>query len=163
MPSFDVVSKVNIQEVKNGIDNTRREVDTRYDFKGVVASIDYQEEESAITLVASDKMRLTALVEMLKQKLAKRNVSLKSIEFEEPQPAGGDTLRQRAIVKQGLSEEERKRITKLIKDSKIKVNSQIQGDQVRVSGKNRDDLQLAISHLKSAVQDLELQYVNFRD
>lgn len=163
MPSFDVVSKVNIQEVKNGIDNTRREVDTRYDFKGVVASIDYQEEESAITLVASDKMRLTALVEMLKQKLAKRNVSLKSIEFEEPQPAGGDTLRQRAIVKQGLSEEERKRITKLIKDSKIKVNSQIQGDQVRVSGKNRDDLQLAISHLKSVVQDLELQYVNFRD
>ena len=77
MPSFDVVSKVDIQEIKNGIDNTRREVETRYDFKGIVASIDYQEKENAISLVASDKMRLTALVEMLKQKLAKRNVSLK--------------------------------------------------------------------------------------
>lgn len=163
MPSFDVVSKVDIQEVKNGIDNTRREVETRYDFKGIVASIDYQEKENAISLVASDKMRLTALVEMLKQKLAKRNVSLKSINFEEPQPAGGDTLRQRALVKQGLSEEERKRITKLIKESKIKVNSQIQGDQVRVTGKNRDDLQSAIAHLKGAVQDIELQFVNFRD
>lgn len=163
MPSFDVVSKVDVQEVKNAIDNTRREVDTRYDFKGVVASLEYQEKESAINLVASDKMRLTALVEMLKQKLAKRNVSLKSIDFEESQPAGGDTLKQRAMVKQGLSEEERKRITKLIKESKIKVNSQIQGDQVRISGKNRDDLQLAISHLKGSIQDLELQYINFRD
>lgn len=163
MPSFDVVSKVDVQEIKNGIDNTRREVETRYDFKGAVASVDYQENESAIALVASDQMRLTALVEMLKQKLAKRSVSLKSIEFDEPQPAGGDTLRQRAVVKQGLSEEERKRITKLIKESKIKVSSQIQGDQVRISGKNRDDLQSAIGLLRATIQDIELQYVNFRD
>lgn len=163
MASFDVVSQVDIQEVKNGIDNTRREVETRYDFKGATATIEYHEKESSIGLVASDKMRLQALTEILKQKLAKRGVSLKSLRFDDPQPAGGDTLRQAIAVKQGLSEEERKRINKLIKETKIKVTSQIQGDQVRVSGKKRDDLQLVISHLRESVQDLELQFVNFRD
>ena len=163
MPSFDVVSKVDIQELKNAIDNTRREIDTRYDFRGIKAEVEFQERESSIILVTPDQMHLTALVEILKQKLSKRGVSLKSVRFEDPQPAGGDTLRQCVVVKQGLSEDERKRINKLIKETKIKATSQIQGDQVRVTGKKRDDLQSIISHLRESVQDLELQYVNFRD
>jgi uncharacterized protein YajQ (UPF0234 family) len=118
---------------------------------------------NTIGLHGPDKLRMSALEEILKQKLAKRGVSLKSVTFEEAQPAGGDTLRQKVIVKQGLTEEERKRINKIIKESKLKVSSQIQGDQVRVIGKQRDDLQLAIAHLRQKVTDLDLQFTNFRD
>lgn len=163
MPSFDVVSKVNIQEVKNAVDQAQREIQQRYDFKGSNATIELNEKEHVITVCGPDKMKMTALEEILKQKLSKRNVSLKSVTFEEPQPAGGDTYRQKATVKQGLSEEERKRINKVIKDTKLKVTSQIQGDQVRVTGKNRDDLQIAIGQIRSSVSDLDLQFTNFRD
>jgi uncharacterized protein YajQ (UPF0234 family) len=163
MPSFDVVSKVNIQEVKNAADQVEREIQQRYDFKGSNASIELNEKEHIITLAGPDKMKMGALEEILKQKLSKRNVSLKSVTFEEPQPAGGDTYRQKVTIKQGLSEEERKRINKLIKDTKLKVTSQIQGDQVRVTGKNRDDLQIAIAEIRKAITDLDLQFTNFRD
>jgi uncharacterized protein YajQ (UPF0234 family) len=163
MPSFDVVSEVNKQEVKNAVDQTQREIQTRYDFKGSNATVELNEKENTIGLHGPDKLRMSALEEILKQKLAKRGVSLKSVTFEEAQPAGGDTLRQKVIVKQGLTEEERKRINKIIKESKLKVSSQIQGDQVRVIGKQRDDLQLAIAHLRQEVTDLDLQFTNFRD
>jgi uncharacterized protein YajQ (UPF0234 family) len=163
MPSFDIVSKVNMQEVKNAVDQTSREIQTRYDFKDANATVELQEKECAIALHGPDKLRLSAMEEILKQKLSKRAVSLKSVTFENPQPAGGDTLRQKVTVKQGLSEEERKRINKLIKDLKLKVTSQIQGDQVRVTGKKRDDLQTAIAQIRSSITDLELQFTNFRE
>jgi uncharacterized protein YajQ (UPF0234 family) len=162
MPSFDVVSKVNIQEVKNALDQARREIETRYDFRDSKSEIDFKD-EALIVLLADDQMKLGAVRDILQTRLAKRGVSLKSLEFKEPQKAGGDMLRQEVLVKQGLKDEELKRINKSIKDLKLKVTSQIQGDQVRVSGKKRDDLQSAISALRAAITDLELQYVNFRD
>lgn len=162
MPSFDVVSKVNIQEVKNALDQARREIETRYDFRDSKSEIDFKD-EALIVLIADDQMKLGAVRDILQTRLAKRGVSLKSLEFKDPQKAGGDMLRQEVLVKQGLKDDELKRINKSIKELKLKVTSQIQGDQVRVSGKKRDDLQSAISALRGAITDLELQYVNFRD
>jgi uncharacterized protein YajQ (UPF0234 family) len=163
MPSFDVVSKVDIQEVKNAVNQCEREVKTRFDFKDTLAEYELNEKDGIITVHGADRLRMGALEEILKQKLSKRGVSLKSVTFEEPQPAGGDTLKQKVIIKQGLSDDERKRLNREIKDSKLKVTSQIQGDQLRVSGKNRDDLQSVIALLRSKVTDLEMQFVNFRD
>lgn len=163
MPSFDIVSSVNMQEIKNAVDQAQREIATRYDFKDTLATIELQEKEGKINVHTSDKMRLSAIEEILRQKLSKRGVSLRSVTFEDPQSAGGDTLRQTIAVKQALSDEERKRINKLIKETKLKVTSQIQGDQVRVTGKKRDDLQTAIAELRAKVTDVDLQFVNFRD
>lgn len=163
MPSFDVVSQVNMQEVKNAVDQTSREIAQRYDFKDSKATIELKEKEGVILLHGPDKLRMSAMEEILKQKLSKRGVSLKSVTFEEAQPAGGDTLKQTVTVKQSLTDEEKKRINKLIKDSKLKVASQIQGDQVRVTGKKRDDLQTAIAQLRASAADLDLQFTNFRE
>jgi uncharacterized protein YajQ (UPF0234 family) len=163
MPSFDVVSQVNMQEVKNAVDQASREIGTRYDFKDTLATLELKEKEGVILIHSTDTLRMNAIQEILKQKLSKRGVSLRSVTFEEPQPAGGDTLRQTVTVKQSLSEDERKRINKLIKESKLKITSQIQGDQVRVTGKKRDDLQTAIAHLRATVTDIDLQFTNFRD
>ena len=163
MPSFDIVSRVNMQEVKNAVDQVQREVATRYDFKGVLADITLNEKEGQIAIHTADKMKLSALEEMLKQKLSKRGVSLRSVTFEDAQPAGGDTLKQTVNVKQSLTDEERKSINKAIKDTKIKVTSQIQGEQVRVTGKNKDDLQTAIAELRARMTEMDLQFVNFRD
>ena len=163
MPSFDVVSQVNMQEVKNAVDQTSREIAQRYDFKDSKATIELKEKEGVISLHGPDKLRMSAMEEILKQKLSKRGVSLKSVTFEEAQPAGGDTLKQTVTVKQSLTDEEKKRINKLIKDSKLKVASQIQGDQVRVTGKKRDDLQTAIAQLRASASDLDLQFTNFRE
>ncbi len=163
MPSFDVVSKADPQEVKNGVEQAKKELDTRYDFKGSKSSIEWREKENLIILVADDKMKLTALQDILKTRLAKRSVSLKMVEFVDPVPAGGDTIKQEVKIKQGLADTDLKRLNKLVKESGIKVSSQIQGDQLRVSGKKRDDLQLMIAKFKASVADLELQFVNFRD
>lgn len=161
MPSFDIVSEANMQEVRNAVDQVHREITTRYDFRGSKATIEL--EETTITLLADDKMRLGAIQDVLKQKLAKRGVSLKTVEFKDPEPAGGDMVRQLVLVKQGLSDDELKRINKAVKASKLKVSSQIQGAQVRVTGKKRDDLQLAIAALRAEFKDLELQFTNFRE
>lgn len=161
MPSFDVVSKVTMHEVGNAVDQVQREIATRYDFRGAKVAIELN--DNLIVLTASDDTRLKAMQQILREKLAKRNVSLKSIEFEETKKAGGDTLRQEVKVKEGLTTEELKRLTKLVKEGKFKVTAQIQEDQLRVSGKKRDDLQEVIHHLKTNVSDLELQFINFRD
>lgn len=161
MPSFDIVSKADLQEVRNAVDQAKREITTRYDFKDSKASVDIT--DTLITVVADDNMKLKALQEILKLKLAKRNVSLKCVEFKDAQPAGGDMLRQEVIVKQGLSDEEQKKINKSIKTQKQKVTSQIQGEQIRVTGKKRDDLQAIIGFLRTEFKDLELQFVNFRE
>lgn len=163
MPSFDIVSQVNMQEVKNAVDQSSREVAQRYDFRDSNATIELKEKEGAIVMQGPDKLRMTAMEEILKQKLSKRGVSLKSVTFNEAQPAGGDTLKLTVVVKQSLNDEEKKRINKLIKETKLKVTSQIQGDQVRVTGKKRDDLQEAIAHIRASISDLDLQFTNFRE
>jgi cyclic-di-GMP-binding protein len=163
MPSFDVVSTVNMQEVKNAVEQVQREITTRYDFKGSKSSIELKEKEAQIIIVADDNMKLAAMQDILRQKLSKRGVSLKSTEWKDAAPAGGDTIRQEVIVKQGLSSDELKRLNKAIKEMKEKVSSQIQGDQLRVTGKKRDDLQSVISQLRASIKDIELQFVNLRD
>lgn len=161
MPSFDVISEVDQQELRNAVDQVRREIETRYDFKGSKASI--EREEFMITLLADDQMKLEALREMLRQRLAKRGVALAAVEFQSEEKAGGDMIRQNVQIKNGLSAEETKRLGKIIRDKKLKVTAQTQGEQLRVSGKKRDDLQVAISSLREEVQDIPLQFVNFRD
>lgn len=161
MPSFDIVSQVDLQEVANAVDQTRREIETRYDFKGSKSEVSVS--DAIINILADDQLRLKSIQEILRQKLAKRNVSLRSVVFQDAKPAAGDMLRQEVTVKQGLEADELKRLNKMIKAEKFKVSSQIQGDQLRVSGKKRDELQDVISHFKQAIKDLELQYINFRD
>ena len=161
MPSFDVVSSVNMQEVANAIDQVRREIGTRYDFKGSISSLTLR--EGVIELHTDDDMKLQAVQEILKQKLAKRSINLKSVTFEEPQQAGGDTRRQEVKVRQALTSDELRRLNKLIKQGKFKVTAAIQADQLRVTGKKKDDLQAVIALLRAEVQDLDLQFVNFRD
>ena len=155
MPTFDVVSLVNNQEVKNAVDQVQREIAQRYDFKNSKSAVALKD-IATIEIVA-------ALQDLLRQKLAKRGVSPKSAKFNDPVKASGDSLRQEVKVKQGLTDDELKRLNKLIKEQKTKVNSQIQGDQLRVSGKKRDDLQAVIAALRAAVTDIDLQFVNFRD
>lgn len=161
MPSFDVVSEVEMQEVRNAVDQVQREIATRYDFKGTNVTVELVDE--IINIHSSDQMRLNSVQTLLREKLAKRKVSLKSVEFKDAVPAGGDTLKQQVLIKQGLGDEDLKRVNKLIKNQKVKVNTQIQGNQLRVMGKKRDDLQAVIQFLRTEVKDLELQFTNFRE
>ena len=161
MPSFDVVVETSIPEVVNAVDQLKREISTRYDFKDSKATIEQKENE--LIILADDKMKLAAIQDILRQKLAKRGISLKSVKFEEETAAASNFLRQVVKIKSGLTQEELKRLTKLIKDLKLKVQAAIQGEQLRVTGKKRDDLQEAIQALKTNIDDLELVYTNFRD
>ena len=161
MPTFDVVSEVEMPEVENAVDQVRREIETRYDFKGSKSKLEIKEE--LVEILADDQMKLNAIQDIFKLKLAKRKINLKSVEFLEPQKAGGDMLRQEVKVKQGLNKEELKRLTKLIKSKKLKVSPTIQEDKLRISGKKRDDLQEVMAILKAEVEDLALDFNNFRD
>ena len=162
MPSFDVVSEVDLPEVDNALDQTRREVQQRYDFKGSKTTIEFPEKE-AIQIVSDDEYRVGAVVEILQGKLAKRKVSLKSMDYGKVEAAGGGLAKQTIRVIQGLEKEDAKELVKMIKDSKIKVQAQVQEAQVRVSGKKRDDLQAVIQLLRDADYKRPLQYVNMRD
>ena len=161
MPSFDITSNADIQEVKNAVDQANREVTTRYDLKDTGAEVTMADE--VIKLLAGSDMHLNAVAEILRQKLTKRSVSLKLVEFGNQEKVSGDMLKQMVTIKKGLDDKELKSINKEIKAMKSKVSSQTQGEQIRVTGKKRDDLQSVISHLKSSMADLELQFVNFRD
>ena len=161
MPSFDAVSKVEMQEVVNAVDQTKREIGTRYDFKGSKSSIELK--ELLITIMADDDMKLKAVQEIIKQKLSKRGVSLKCCEFKDAQKAGGDMLRQEVIIKQGLTDVQLKKLVKMIKEKGFKVQASIQGSELRVSGKKRDDLQDVIGFLRTNATDMELQFDNFRE
>ena len=161
MPSFDIVSKVNMSEVDNALNNVTREVRQRYDFKDSISSLDRT--ETTITLVTEDELKLSSLQDLLKQQMSKRGVDLKSLTFDPPMKAGGDTLRQTIQVKQGVDVELSKNIIKTIKTQKLKVQASIKGDEIRVTGKKRDDLQKAISIIKSTELPIPLQYTNFRD
>ena len=161
MPSFDVVSKVDSHEVDNARNQASKEIAQRYDFKGTDTSVEQTDE--GIVIRSNSEGRLDAARDVLETKMVRRKVSLKSLDPQQPQQAGGNTWRQLIKLKEGVSKEKAKEIVKAVKDSKLKVQASIQGDAVRVSGKKRDDLQSTISMLKEEDFDLPLQFVNFRD
>lgn len=163
MPSFDVVSEVDMQEVANGVNNAMKEVKTRYDLKNSKSSIELNLDTKTITILADDKMKLKAVTEILNEKIAKRGVGLRALDYKDPEDASGSMLRQQVTIKHGISQEDGKKIVKLIKDSGLKkIQAQIQQDQVRITAPKRDDLQAAIKYIKDEVE-LELQFENFRD
>ena len=162
MPSFDVVSQIDLQEVRNAVDQASREVRTRFDFKGTESVIELQ--EGAIKLESSTEDRLAALVVVLEEKLVRRNVSLKSLDWGEVEAASGARSRQLARLQAGIDSEKAKGVNKAIKGLGLKgVQSQTQGDQVRVTAKKRDALQDVIAALKAADLGIPLQFENFRD
>lgn len=161
LESFDIVSKVNLQEVQNAVDQTRREVAQRYDFKGSPATVEW-DGKGEITLVAENDFRLEALVEILKMKMTRRGVAVRSLEFGKPTPASGGQVRQVVKVVQGISKEKAKEIVAAIKELKLKVQPQIMEDQIRVQGKSRDELQAVIQALKQRDFGVELQFTNYR-
>lgn len=161
MPSFDVVSQVDMQEIDNAVNQTRKEVAQRYDFKDTNTQIELEKDE--IRIQSTDDYKVKAVVEVLQSKMARRQVPLKALVYGAIEPASGGRAKQTVTVQQGIATEKARVIVKLIKDAKLKVQAQIQGDQVRVSGKNRDDLQRAIQLLKQQELDVALQFVNFRD
>jgi uncharacterized protein YajQ (UPF0234 family) len=161
MPSFDVVSRTNTAEIDNTINNVSREINQRYDFKDSLSTVEYQNNE--IKVLADDEMRLTAIKELILQHASRRGVDLKSLSFKDTEKAGGDNLRQIITVSEGIEVEISKNIIKGIKATKIKVQMAIQGDEIRVSGKKRDDLQKVMQLIKEMDIRIPLQYINFRD
>jgi uncharacterized protein YajQ (UPF0234 family) len=161
MPSFDVVSEVDMVEVRNAVDQANREIGARFDFKGSDTRI--EQTDTKLVIQADDEFKLGQARDILEAKLAKRGVDLGSLDYGKIEKAGGDTVRQDITVRQGIDGELARRIVKLIKDAKLKVQASIQGDQIRVSGKKRDDLQTVIAMLRKQDLGLPLQYTNFRD
>ncbi|MDQ0494345.1 YajQ family cyclic di-GMP-binding protein [Paenibacillus brasilensis] len=158
--SFDIVSKMDMQELTNAVHQTEREIETRFDFKGSKSSLKLEKE--ALTIASEDEYKLNAVIDILQSKMVKRGLSLKNVEFGKLEPASLGSVRQRLTLKQGIDQDNAKKINILIRDSKLKVKSQIQGDQIRVTGKNRDDLQAIIQLLRKADLPLELQFTNMK-
>jgi uncharacterized protein YajQ (UPF0234 family) len=161
MPSFDIVSEVNQVEVRNAVDQTNKEVSTRFDFKGSDSRV--ESKESVLTLYADDEFKLKQVNDILIGKLAKRSVDTRCLKYGDPEKVSGNKVKQAVTVRTGVEQELAKKIQRLIKDSKIKVQASIQGDAVRVSGGKKDDLQAAIALVRKSVTDFPLQYQNFRD
>jgi uncharacterized protein YajQ (UPF0234 family) len=161
MPSFDTVCEPNLPEVKNGVDNTSKEIATRFDFKGTSASIEIKDKE--ITLIGDADFQLDQIKDVLNNKLTKRGVDVRFLDLGDVQKIGGDKVKQVIKVRNGIETEVSKKIQRLIKDSKIKVQAAIQGDAVRVTGAKRDDLQAAMALIKKDVLDVPISFNNFRD
>ena len=161
MPSFDIVSKTDIAEVDNALDGIRREIAQRFDFKGSKCTIERKEND--ITLLADDDLKLKQIQDLMKVYFTRRQIDPKALDFKKEERASGDAVRQVVTVKQGIDREIGKTLITKIKDSKMKVQVSIQGDELRVTGKKRDDLQEAIALVKKIEVELPLQYVNFRD
>ena len=162
MPSFDVVSTFDMQEVDNAVNTVKRDISTRYDLKGTQAKIDLNKTDKNITIVADNEMHLTAIKDMLEYRSVSRKISLKTFENKEEENASGMTMRQQVNLKEGISKENATKINKMIKSMKIKVQSQIQGDQLRVKGKKIDDLQEVITALNESDIDIPLNFVNMK-
>ena len=160
MPSLDVVFKVDLQEVDNAVNQARKEIKQRFDFKGTHNEIDL--ENDCIVILAADDYKLTAVVDILRGKLARRSVSPSCLDFGKKEPASHDAVRQRINILQGIDKEKGKHIVKVVKDSKLKVQTQIMEDQIRVSGKKIDDLQEIIRLLKGQDFGIDLQFINLR-
>ncbi|TVM19450.1 YajQ family cyclic di-GMP-binding protein [Oceanidesulfovibrio indonesiensis] len=162
MPSMDVVSKVDLQEVDNAVNNTAKEIATRYDFRGVETTVELNRKDKKVVLETGDDMKLKALKDMLIAHLVRRSVEPKSLEFKEPEGISGGRLRQEAVIQEGIEKEKAQAIVKAIKATKLKVQPAIQDDQVRVTGKKIDDLQEVIQLLNQKDFGLPLQYVNMK-
>lgn len=161
MPSFDIVAKTEMAEVDNAVQNMVREIATRYDFKGSKCRIERKDE--TLTLHADDDLKLKQMHELLQGHMARRKIEAGVLDYKDPEKAAGQSVRQSAIIKQGIDKELAKKIVKDLKETKLKVQAAIQGDEVRVTGKARDDLQAAIAAIKAMKTELPLQFVNFRD
>lgn len=161
MPSFDTVLEADLVEVKNAVDQVAREVGTRFDFKGTSAAIELKEKD--ITLFGDAEFQLQQVEEVLRNKLAKRNVDVRFLDMGKVEKIGGDKVKQVVTVKNGISSEDGKKIQQAIKGAKLKVQGAIQGDAVRVTGAKRDDLQAAMALIRSEMKDLPLSFNNFRD
>ncbi|MEX2166048.1 MAG: YajQ family cyclic di-GMP-binding protein [Methyloceanibacter sp.] len=161
MPSFDIVSKIDLEEVDNALANMTREMSQRYDFKNSKAKIERKEAE--ITIDADDELKLKQMHELLQGHLARRKIDAGILDYKAVEKAAGQSVRQKALIRQGIDRELAKRLVKDIKDGKIKVQVSVQGDELRVSGKKRDDLQAVIQLVKGLSVEQPLQYVNFRD
>ena len=161
MPSFDTVCEPNMVEVKNAVDNSAKEIGTRFDFKGTSAAIELKDKE--ITVYGDAPFQLSQVEDILTGKLAKRNVDVRFLDKGEVHKIGGDKVKQVIKVRSGIESEQAKKISRLIKDSKLKVQAQIQGDAVRVTGAKRDDLQAAMALIRKELPDLPLSFDNFRD
>jgi uncharacterized protein YajQ (UPF0234 family) len=160
--SFDIVSDVDLQEVDNALNQARKEISQRYDFKDSKSSIELNQKEKTITLISDDDFKLKSVVDIVQSKLVKRGVSLKALRYGSIEPAAGGTVRQVIKLQVGIDKEDAKTIVKLIKDAKLKVQAQIMDDQVRVSGKSKDDLQTVIQLLRQADLSFAMQFVNYR-
>jgi uncharacterized protein YajQ (UPF0234 family) len=161
MPSFDVVSEANMVEVRNAIDQSNKEISTRFDFKGSDARIEQKENE--LTAFADSDFQLTQLREVMTAKLVKRNVDVRFMDIGKVEKVGGDRVKQVIRIRNGIETEAAKKIVKIIKESKMKLQASIQGEEVRITGAKRDDLQAAMALLKKEVADLPLSFGNFRD
>jgi hypothetical protein len=160
--SFDVVSRVDLQEVANAVQQASKAIATRFDFRGSKSKIEWNEKETTLTLTSDDAGKLKSVVDILETRLVKRGVAVKSLDFGKVEDAAGGTVRQVVKVQQGIASEKAKEIVKAIKDRKLKVQASIQSDQVRVAGRSKDDLQAAIAMLRGADFGVPLQFINYR-
>jgi uncharacterized protein YajQ (UPF0234 family) len=160
--SFDVVSKVDLQEVSNAVAQASKEISTRFDFKGSASKIEWNEKELTLTLTSDDEHKLKSVVDILETRLVKRGIAVKALDFGKVEPAAGATVRQAVKVQQGIPSEKAKEIVKAIKDRKVKVQASIQANQVRVAGRSKDELQTAQALLRAADFGLPLQFTNYR-
>ncbi len=161
MPSFDAVSEVNRQEVKNAVEQVNKEIGNRFDFKGSDARV--EQAELVLTVFADDEFKLGQVLDVMRGRMAKRNIDVRSLELGAVEKISSDKLKQAVTVKTGIPVEKGKQLQKLLKDAKLKVAASIQGDALRVSGSKKDDLQAAIQLLRRSVTDLPIQFTNFRD
>lgn len=160
--SFDIVSEINMQEVDNALNQARKEVLTRYDFKDTKTTIEFNEKERVVTVTSDNEFRLKAVIDVLQNKFIKRGIHLKSLKYGAIEPAAGGMVRQKITLQVGIDKENAKKLVQVIKETKLKVQAQIMEDQLRVSGKNKDDLQAVIAHLRSIDFPLPLQFTNYR-
>jgi uncharacterized protein YajQ (UPF0234 family) len=163
MPSFDITCEANAVELRNAVDTANKEIANRYDFKGSDARFELNEKEHEITAFADDDFKLGQVRDVLMAKMAKRGVDARFLKVEDPEKIGGDKMKQKLAVRNGVEQELSKRIVKMIKDAKLKVTASIQGDVVRVTGGKKDDLQSAIQLVRAGITDVPLKYENFRD
>ena len=161
MPSFDIVSEVNQVEVRNAIDQANKEISTRFDFKGSDARVEY--DGKALTLFADDDFKVRQVTDIVVARLAKRQVDVRSLKYGDTEKISGNKVKQAVTVRTGVEQDLAKKLVKLLKESKLKVQASIQGDAVRVSGAKKDDLQAAIALVRKTITDFPLQYQNFRD
>jgi len=160
--SFDIVSEVDLQEVDNAVNQVKKELSQRYDFKGSKASVDFDKAEKKITIIADDDFKLRSMKDILATKMAKRGISLKSLAFKEPEKAFEGTLRQLVDIYTGIDKEKAKDLVKIIKDLGLKVQTQIEGEKIKVSSPKKDELQAVISHLRTIDFPLALNFCNYR-